>query len=865
MPPTKDLSRPAKRAIWLRTLGVAGLLMMCFLAIVLLAVNVWRELAALERLSADNTQWALMQTEVETLRLQLTIEVAISEGDSAGLAELRRWFDVVYSRVSMLPESKSYVDELQLPKFSENIERMQAFLDRTVPLIDGPDSELRASLGILAGMLPDVRQAARQMTLQARTQAAISSDARRAEVVRTLLALAGLTAFLLLTLSCLTLILLRLIRHSRAQVRQNSLTSARLQTIFSTSADAIIVTNRGGWIVDINPAAEAMFGHARQNALGIHALDLLLPPELAIIQSKEITTILDAAAARTKGEEHGPLRIELLGLRADGARIPVELSLGAMQIASGGVIVALVRNISDRRIAQSALTGALEQAQAGERTKADFIAVMSHEMRTPLNGLLGSLELLGATGLKPIQKDLVNVMATSGQILLHHVNSVLDISKAEADRPSDVRIEFDLDKLIDDCVANQAGLAATKGLDIAVTRPDAPLGWVIGDPTRVRQILLNLIGNAVKFTANGQITVEAERAAYGQPVEIRVIDTGIGIPEADLDHVFEDFVTLNARYDRQAEGTGLGLGIARRVARAMGGEIGVESVLDDGSLFWLRVPLPEVDMPVLVPRKVPAPTIKPGMNVLVIEDNPVNRFVLRRLLEETGNIVVEASNGAAGILASMTQAFDLIMTDISMPGLDGVEVTRQIRQHPGPSQHARVVAVTAHALSADIARFRAAGIDDCMTKPITRVSLTAALTEPARWATELHGDLILDHAQIADLETRLGGPATAALIARVIAEGDGADANHLWSAIGEEPRLHALAGTASTFGARRLQAELAALHAARITGNHPEIARIAAGLTELWQTTRTAFEAEALRLQAGQPILTPAAVSGAAA
>ena len=272
------------------------------------------------------------------MRLQLTIEAAISQGDSASLTELRRWFDVVYSRVCMLPESKSYVAELQLPKFSENIERMQAFLDRTVPLIDGPDSELRASLRNLAGMLPDVRQAARQMTLQARTQAAISSDVRRAEVVRTLLALAGLTAFLLLTLSCLTLILLRLIRHSRAQVRQNSLTSARLQTIFSTSADAIIVTNRGGWIVDINPAAEAMFGHARQNALGIHALDLLLPPELAIIQSKEITTILDAAAARTKGEEHGPLRIELLGLRADGARIPVELSLGAMQIASGGVI-----------------------------------------------------------------------------------------------------------------------------------------------------------------------------------------------------------------------------------------------------------------------------------------------------------------------------------------------------------------------------------------------------------------------------------------------------------------------------------------------------------------------------------------------
>ena len=459
-------------------------------------------------------------------------------------------------------------------------------------------------------------------------------------------------------------------------------------------------------------------------------------------------------------------------------------------------------------------------------------------------------------------------MAASGQILLQNVNSVLEISKAEADRPSDVRVEFDLGKLIDDCVANQAGLAATKGLGITVSRLDARLGWVIGDPTRVRQILLNLIGNAVKFTARGHITVEAERSGYGQPIEIRVIDTGIGIPEADLDRVFDDFVTLNARYDRQAEGTGLGLGIARRVAQAMGGEIGVESVQDDGSLFWLRLPLPEVDSAPIEPRQVTDPAILPGLKVLVIEDNPVNRFVLRRLLEETGNIVVEASDGAAGILASMTQAFDLIMTDISMPGLDGLEVTRQIRHHAGPSQHARVVAVTAHALPADLARFRAAGIDDCMTKPITRVTLTAALTEPARWTTQLHGDLILDHAQIADLENRLGGHATAALIARVVAEGDGVNTDQLWSTGGSDNlRLHALAGTASTFGARRLQADLAALHAAWVAGNRPEVARLAAGLTQLWQTTRAALDAEILRLQKDQAILQtgPASASGEAA
>ena len=864
MAQTNDVGGYARTLILLRTLGVSGLLVLCFVSIILLAINVWHELAALQRLSADNTQWSLVQTEVETLRFQLAVQEAALQGDGGDLGEVRRWFDVLYSRVGMLPESQSNVDELGLTEFSANVAVMQAFLDKTVQIIDGPDRALRAELTVLAQALPAIRMAARQMTLQARAQAAIWSDGRRADVIRTLLIMAGLTVFLLLTLSALSLILLRLMRSSRSQMRQNELTSARLQTIFATSADAIIVTNRGGWIVDFNPAAESLFGHVRKNTLGIHALDLLLPPELAIEQSKEISTILDAAAAQTKGKEQGPLRIELLGMRADGRRVPVEMSLGAMQIASGGVIVALVRDISDRRRAQTALTSALEQAQAGERTKADFIAVMSHEMRTPLNGLLGSLELLGATDLGAGQKDLVTVMASSGQILLHHVNSVLDISKAESDRASDTNADFDLDKLIDDCVANQAGLAATKGLRIAVAPPSAPLGWVHGDPSRVRQILLNLIGNAVKFTVQGRISIEAERAAFGQPVEIRVIDTGIGIPEADLDRVFDDFVTLNARYDRQAEGTGLGLGIARRLASVMGGEIGAESVEGDGSLFWLRLPLPEVVVVPAVTTTAPRQFPTPVLNVLVIEDNPVNRFVLRRLLEESGHTVSEAANGADGVAASMQQAFDLIMTDISMPGLDGVEVTRQIRERPGPSRRAKIVAVTAHALPADLARFKAAGIDDCMTKPITRVTLMAALTEPAKWAVPMFEDVVLDRAQIADLRARLGGDATAALIARVISEGDAADRANLWSeGQDREKRLHALCGTAGTFGARRLQSGLAMLQTAHAARDDASVAQVINGLPDLWQSTKAALAAEMAVLRENQPKV--AADSGAAA
>lgn len=842
----------------LRPRGVTALLLLCIVGIVILAANVWRELAALERISTDTTQWSLMQTEVEILRLQLAVESAYASPGEAALAELRDWFDVVYARVAMLAESKTYAKKLQSEKLAPDAKILRSFLDRTVPLIDGPDSELRRSLRTLADMLPEIRQAARRLTLAARTDAAAAADLRRNAVAMTLLQTALLTGLLIMALIGLSWVLLRLTQNSRAQMAANNLTSARLQTIFSTSADAIIVTNRGGWIVDINPAAEVVFGHSRENALGIHSFDLLLPPELAVIQSKEIGAIVDAAAARAKGEDLPPLRIELLAMRANGARFPVEMSVGSMQIASGGVIVALVRDISDRRQAQTALTGALEQAQAGERAKADFIAVMSHEMRTPLNGLLGSLELLGATALRVGQKDLVDVMTSSGEILLHHVNSVLDISKAEADRVSETLVEFDLTRLIEGCVANQAGLAATKGLQIRVVAPQPQEGLVIGDPGRVQQILLNLIGNAVKFTTKGRVTIEVERLGANQPIEIRVIDTGVGIPEADLERVFEDFVTLDTRYDRQAGGTGLGLGIARRVARAMGGEIGAESVLGDGSLFWLRLSLPAVEMPALAPNAVADPdqNSRLPMQVLVIEDNPVNRFVLRRLLEEIGHTVTEAADGAAGVEAAMAQCFDIIMTDISMPGLDGVEVTRQIRLHPGPSQTARVVAVTAHALPTDLSRFRDAGIDDCMTKPITRVTLAKAMNGQTPWELLTSDDQILDPCQIDELQMRLGAPATVVLIARMMAEGDTADAEGLWAAGAEaEHRLHALAGSAGTFGAKGLQQRLAALALARATGDGAQIAQLNSGLPALWKTTHAALAARTLALQTGQPVL----------
>ena len=826
-----------------RQMLVIGVVLGLLSMITLLALDVRARMSALDRADSDNGQWVMMQTEVELLRLQTTLLRAQSRDDE--LAEVRRWFNVLYSRLQLLQQSPLYADFILQPDNLQRLQAMQSYVDRWVTAIDGSDPVLSAALPQMAVESEAVQQIARELSMDSLLAFSAGTDRTRARVSDTLTNLAVTTAATILLLGLLAAMATRLYRVTRRQARENEIAGERLQMIIATSPDAIVVTNRGGWVVEFNPAAQRMFGYDRAEVMGRQIVPLLLAAEDAAAETQRLReTVAEAVAA-------GPQRFEVTGRRADGRSFPLEVSLAVRDLNPGALIVGFLRDVSQRQADRLAMEQALTRARAGQKAKADFLAVMSHEMRTPLNGLIGSIELMQDTVLNEAQHELLRVMQVSGDILLGHVESVLDISRSEAGQILLSEAPFVLDRLIDDCIANQAGVARAGGNTIRHVALTGPLGTVRGDPGRLQQILLNLIGNAVKFTRNGVITVETERLVDSQTpemVEIRVSDTGIGIPKADLSRVFEDFATVDSSYRREAGGTGLGLGIARRLVQAMGGSIGLESEFGEGSLFWLRLPLPEVATVLPVPDAAQnrPPLAKTALSdekaqrILVIEDNDINRFLLHRTLSDCHHQVTEASDGLQGVALAERTRFDTIFTDISMPGLDGLEATRRIRAG-GASQAARIIALTAHALPEDLDRFRQAGMDACLTKPVTRARLLALLDKPPEPAAPpLAERPLVQLAAFEDLRDMLGAEATLSLMNRMLAEGETIIAR-LVDPSGpddETGRLaHHLAGSCATFGAFALCDLLSRLEQALRQTNLAEANRLISALPALWRDT----------------------------
>jgi len=866
---------------------MAGLAILCLIAIGLLIHEVRTKLTALQRASSDNSQWVMMQTEVEVLRLQTALQQAWTEPTPEQLDEVRRWFNVLYSRIGMLEQSPLYAPLLRDPEYAGEYDNLRQFLDTTVGFIDAPDPVLAREIPGILAPLPDVRGSARALTLNALSDFAAESDLNRESISSTLLRLAVVTGALLVIIIGVAGVLAVQFRRSEVQRIALRATGARLSTIISASADGIVVTDRQGVIREFNPAAEAIFGLSLGEARGKQVFDTFFAEGPEGPQARDLIRAIRDPSVRA-GE---PIRIEIDARRADGSIFPAEISIARAPVPEEGMVVAFVRDISVRRRDEAALTRALDQAQASERAKAEFLAVMSHEMRTPLNGLIGSVDLMRNSGLNEEQEELLGVMQASGEILLGHVNSVLDVSRAEAGIVQPERQGFLLDRLLEETVANQAGLAAAAGNRLTLTILAGPMDWVTGDRGRLRQILLNLIGNAVKFTRNGDISVEVERLeTQTDIVEFRIADTGIGISETDLERIFEDFVTLDSSYGRSSGGTGLGLGIARRLARAMGGDIGVESLKNEGSLFWLRLPLPKAQPDPAIPAGPDPDTVArkgadgladgtqqsapPPLDILLVEDNAINRFLMRRFLESAGHRVIEAHDGLEAIERADDARFDVILMDVSMPRLDGVSATRAIRRGTGPSAKARILALTAHALPQEQAQFRAAGMETALTKPVIRQDLLAALlpsggsghpvarsdTAPAavppgnmpeaNSATHPEDLPLIDTEAMAQMIRQIGPVTTAQLIQRLIVDGDRILSEIQTSAQDSHaPEIaalcHRLSGSSGTFGTRALRAALVAAETALKAQDRPAAETALAALPELWRATRGRLAAKA--------------------
>ncbi|MBM1220234.1 PAS domain S-box protein [Ponticoccus sp. SC2-23] len=839
---------------------MAFLAVMMILAIIYFADDVREQLSLLATASSDNVQWTLSQAEVEAKALET--EAAVQHlAEEPDLSEVRIRFDILYSRVATLKESAVYASLRVDPRVESSTERLDAFFERTIPIIDGPDADLREFLPELAISANQAHADLRQFAIAGIEIFSRLSDDRRRSVSGTLIDIALLSAMLFLAFILLIYLLLSVLERMEVTANNLRLTKDRMQTIVDNSLDAIVVTDLEGRIVEFNRAAERIFGYSQETALGRPMGELIVPEHLRDMHERGMARYLEG------GERHviGKGIVQLDALRASGEVFPVDIALAAAESSDDHLIIGFMRDISKRLKAETELREARDRAIAGEKSKAELLAVMSHEMRTPLNGMLGTLELIDADGLDDATQHYLEIIRKSGNMLLGHVNDVLEISRLDADKLRIDARRFDLVALLREVIDSQDARARENGNVITLTPPDSSLHHVWGDEGRIRQIMVNLVGNAVKFTANGTITLEAECHDGLDDVEIRVIDSGIGIQEEDIDRIFQDFVTIDASYGRSSGGTGLGLGISQRLARALGGELGAESEPGDGSVFWLRLPLAPDSATQLStnaaehvePEAAPAAPALPPLRVLLIEDNPINRLVAREMLERDGHSVVEAHDGREGVAAAHDGQFDLILMDISMPGLDGLEATEMIRADPAINSDIPIIATTAHALPDEIRRFRDAGMTDILVKPLRRQELRRILGAATRThdgITDL-GDAadqadqamleLLDMEQVMALSSTLRPERYAAVLRDFHTEARAFQASLAnLPAGGADPErianeAHRMAGSAAVFGTRRLNDLLVQIEdAARA---RDPLDRFGKDLEQCWSETEAAL------------------------
>lgn len=378
-----------------------------------------------------------------------------------------------------------------------------------------------------------------------------------------------------------------------------------------------------------------------------------------------------------------------------------------------------------------ALEQALQVVEDSLRAKGEFLAVVSHEIRTPMNGVLGMAQLLLMTELTEEQRRYAETIRSSGEILLALINDILDLSKLESGKVSISAKPIDIRTIVDDVIQLMSGQAQQKKLSLrAQVAEDVP-AWLRGDGMRLKQIFLNLVGNAVKFTQRGSVRVEVAMAENGTWLECKVKDTGIGIPPDRAGRLFEKFSQVDSSINRRYGGTGLGLAICKRLVEGMGGTIGVESKAYHGSTFFFRVPAIPSDPPTETNvAKTMTPRALADLRILLVEDNAVNQMLAMSMLQKLGAKADLAADGLEALDRVRQGVYDLILMDMQMPRMDGLSATRAIRALPDIRQP-RIVALTANAMDADREACLDAGMNDFLTKPFQAFDLQDKLEAAA--------------------------------------------------------------------------------------------------------------------------------------
>lgn len=644
------------------------------------------------------------------------------------------------------------------------------------------------------------------------------------------------------------------VRSDITPIKQAEIRSANdhavLLSLINAVPDLIFFKDTEGRYLGCNRAFEELAGRDNPNIIGLTDFDLFSPENVKKIVERD-RQIFDGDETR---------RFEEIAEYPDGRRRIIDTLKTPLRTPDGKRmgLIGVSRDVTDQKRIEAELLQAKEAAEAAGRAKSEFLAKMSHELRTPLTGILGVTDLLLRSDLSESQRRSLEMLGISGRSLISLVNSLLDLSKVEAGELTLEVVDFDLQRVLDEVGWLLDPKASKKGLGLTLPTVDERTRWLRGDPLRFREILINLIDNALKFTEKGSVSVRcrpADMPANGGDIEIplrfEVADTGIGIAADNADVLFEPFSQAESSTTRRYGGTGLGLAICKQLVGLMGGEISVLENDHGGSTFWFTAVFqpgnPEAAQKAASDTKIGVDAVAP-MRVLLVEDNEINRELLGDLLRRSGHTVESIDNGRAAVEAIRNDDYDVVLMDVHMPEMDGITATRLVRLMPPPKGLTPIVALTADAMPAMRKRVLAAGFDDMVAKPIDLLQLDACLAriaataprqdapvgaapEPAHDRPSLTAPSfgtvpLVDHQRVAALTQHLGEDKVNGLIEKLTARLPH-DIHAMRSALDDGDHravahiAHSLKGAAGLLGLQRVMAISEAIQ--DISGNRDRV------------------------------------------
>lgn len=520
----------------------------------------------------------------------------------------------------------------------------------------------------------------------------------------------------------------------------------RYRSIMDNVMDAIITINLEGRIEEFNLGAEHLFGYLNREVMGQN-INLLIPPLHQNIQHEYAEGDLNPQLVRAIGS-----RQEIVAQRNDGSTFPAELAVSSVVLADREIFTGIIQDISERKEYERSLNEARKRAEAASEAKSEFLANMSHEIRTPMTAILGFTDILLGNVQNKEDIEAANIVKRNGEYLIGVINDILDLSKIEARKIELEQVHINTQELISDIASLMQVKADNKGLKIIIEFENPVPETIVTDPTRLRQILINLLGNAIKFTETGHVglRIKTINTENGFPqLQFQVIDTGIGISETALAQIYQPFTQADSSTTRKYGGTGLGLAISKRLAEILGGKIHVASTIGEGSTFTISIntgPLEGIRLLQLdesVIKKVsteakdensPQPnTPISSSRILIVEDGLDNQRLISFLLKKEGMQVELADNGKIGFEQTMAalesgQPYDFVLMDMQMPVMDGYTATRKLRD---AGYTAPIIALTAHAMKNDMEKCLDAGCNAYATKPVDKGKLMETITRLA--------------------------------------------------------------------------------------------------------------------------------------